>query len=372
MIRTVEFTGRLDVFPTAALLQWAGTERRTGALVVRSEGREKQLLFQVGRLVGCLSSDPREHFGQYLLLHGHLEPPALVEALGHCRQHGRRLGASLAELGMLPEATIRRTLREAIEASVCDLFLWKHGLFYFVERTLPVEQLTSEPIEMMHLVLEGTRWIDEQARLRAILVSDQVVLSRGAAFATEDLAPVARQIVRALSSLGREATVGELRDRTGGVEFLVLQEIVALLRADVLRISRVVEATARPAVSEVNLQRLLLEQTAIEEVMVGGEKAVVPLDFLRPLCPVWLRRPSGDDLAGHSAAQRVLLEGLDGRTPLRRLLAPGESQRAEQIEALLMAVKRREVVLLPASIEEVERRLDAESPLRRIWKKLAS
>jgi hypothetical protein len=183
---------------------------------------------------------------------------------------------------------------------------------------------------------------------------------------------VARQIVRALASLGREATVGELRDRTGGVEFLVLQEIVALLRADVLRISRVVEATARPAVSEVNLQRLLLEQTAIEEVMVGGEKAVVPLDFLRPLCPVWLRRPSGDDLAGHSAAQRVLLEGLDGRTPLRRLLAPGESQRAEQIEALLMAVRRREVVLLPASIEEVERRLEAESPLRRIWKKLAS
>ena len=262
-------------------------------------------------------------------------------------------------------------MREAIEASVCDLFLWKHGLFYFVERPLPAEELTCEPIELFHLVLEGTHWIDEHARLRGILVSDQVVLARGSAFPGAGLATVADQIVRGLASLGREATVGELRDRTGGVEFVFLQEVVALLRADVLRISRVVEATERP-VGEVNLQRLLLEQTAFEEVLVGGEKAVVPLDFLRHLCPVWLRRPAADDLAGYSVVQRAMLEGLDGRTPLRRLLAHSEAHRAEQIEALLLVVKRREVVLLPASIEEVERRLDADSPLKRIWKKLAS
>lgn len=367
----MEFTGRLDVFPTSALLQWAGTERRTGALVVRSEGREKHLLFQAGQLVGCLPNDPREHYGQYLLLNGYLQPAALVEALGHCRQHGKRLGASLAELGLLDEATIRRTLREAIEASVCDLFLWKHGLFYFTEQPLPAEQLTCEPIELFHLVLEGTRWMDEHARLRGILVSDQVVLGRGSAFPGEKLSPTAEQIARGLSGLGREATVGELRDRTGGVEFLFLKEVVGLLRADVFRISRVVEATAQP-VGDVNLQRLLLEQTAFEEVLVGGEKAVVPLDFLRHLCPIWLRRPTEEDLAGHSPAQRSLLEALDGRTPLRRLLAQSEAQRAEQIEALLLAVKRREIVLLPASLEEIERRLAADSPLRRIWKKLAS
>ena len=74
----MEFSGRLAAFPMADLLQWAKNEACTGALVIRRSQREKRIYFNAGDVVGCLSNDPAEFYGQYLLLHGHLErDPAL-------------------------------------------------------------------------------------------------------------------------------------------------------------------------------------------------------------------------------------------------------------------------------------------------------
>ncbi|HEY2739929.1 MAG TPA: DUF4388 domain-containing protein [Thermoanaerobaculia bacterium] len=127
----MEFSGRLAAFPMGDLLQWAKNERRTGALVVRRSEREKRVYFHQGEIVGCLSDDPAEFYGQHLLVNGYLDDGQLFKALTHCTSHNIRLGAALRELEILPQDVIQRTLREQIEDSICDMFLWPRGLFYF-------------------------------------------------------------------------------------------------------------------------------------------------------------------------------------------------------------------------------------------------
>src|SRR4030095_13407566 len=120
---------------------WAKNERCTGALVIRRSEREKRLYVHAGDVVGCLSNDPAEFYGQHLLLNGYLNDEQLLRALSHCTQHKTRLGVALQELGLLEADVIQQTLRAHIEDVVCDLFLWTRGIFYFQSGKPPEEEV---------------------------------------------------------------------------------------------------------------------------------------------------------------------------------------------------------------------------------------
>ena len=127
----MEFSGRLTAFPLGDLLQWAKNDRCTGALVIRRSEREKRIYFHAGDVVGCLSNDPAEFYGQHLVLHGHLGDDQLFQALSHCATRSVRLGVALRELGLLPPRSSSRPCASRSRTSICDLFLWQRGIFYF-------------------------------------------------------------------------------------------------------------------------------------------------------------------------------------------------------------------------------------------------
>ena len=188
----MEFSGRLSAFPLDELLQWAKNDRCTGALVIRRSEREKRIYFHTGDVVGCLSNDPAEFYGQHLVLNGHLEEDQLFQALSHCTTRGIRLGAALRELGMLPAETIQQTLRSHMEDVLCDLFLWQRGIFYFQAELPQDEEILPDPINGMAIAMEGARWLDEVGRIRRVLVHDDVVLRRGERWPGED--PIGKRI----------------------------------------------------------------------------------------------------------------------------------------------------------------------------------
>src|SRR4051794_12734525 len=175
----MEFSGRLTAFPMGDLLQWAQNERCTGALVIRRSEREKRIYFHAGEVVGCLSNDAAEYYGQHLVLNGHLTDDQLFQALSHCSTRSVRLGVALRELGLLSAEVIQQTLRRQIEDVVCDLFLWQRGIFYFQSEMPQEEEILPEPINGLGLVMEGSRWLDEVTRIRRVLVHDDVVLRQG-------------------------------------------------------------------------------------------------------------------------------------------------------------------------------------------------
>ena len=126
-----------------------------------------------------------------------------------------------------------------------------------------------------------------------------------------------------------------------------------------------------PAISrEINLRELLLSLQAEDEVVVGSASAIFPLEAIESLVPVWIRKPTARELEATPLRERAFLDGFDGRTTLRRLLSSSAEDRADQIELLLVELKKRNVLLLPASLEDVERRLDGDSPLKRIVRRL--
>ncbi len=360
----MEFTGRLAAFPPSHLLQWAAHERATGTLVVRRTRREKRVALRRGSVVYCRSNQPQEMFGQHLIAHGLVEAPALVDALLAARARDLPLGFVLFESGRVAEADLRAALERAIRESVQDLLLWNRGIFYFEDEE-PIRKPFEVLLDPRELVLEGTRWCDEERRIRKLLPDDSLLVGRGAAYGFAGLSPYERRIAGLVTA---EISLASLHERVGGVHFPFLEAVARLIERGVLGIERA-GGGEPPSSKELDLSEILLGLVE-EEVLVGSERALLPADAVESLVPAYVRPPGTRELDGLSVVQRVFLESIDGRATLRRLLAGESETRSDQMELLLLELRRRNVVLLPASLDEVERRLEEGSALRRLVRRL--
>jgi hypothetical protein len=363
----MEFSGRLAAFPMTDLLQWAKNERRTGALVIRRSAREKRIYFDRGDVIGCLSDDPAEFYGQHLLIYGHLSEQQLFQALTHCTQQKVRLGTALRELGLLPEEVIQRTLREHIEDTLWDMFLWPRGLFYFREEMLTEEELLPEPIDTMGLILEGNRWLDELARIRRVLIHDEVVIRRGPSWPGGDLPPLDRRVARNVDG----QTVGELYRKVKGSYFRFLDSVYRLCIDSVLDIQDVGEESTA-GTFEMSVYDLLLEQATEDQILVARKHMAVPLDLLERCCPAWVLEPSADEQKRMPARARDFYARLDGRTPLGEAFSGDARQRGRELDLLLLQLQKGRLALLPIPLDRLEQQAEASGTpaLQRWWKRV--
>jgi hypothetical protein len=365
----MEFSGRLSAFPLGDLLQWAKNDRCTGALVIRRSEREKRIYFHAGEVVGCLSNDSAEYYGQHLVLSGHLSDDQLFHALSHCSTRGVRLGMALRELGLLSPEVIQQTLREQIEDVVCDLFLWQRGIFYFQSEMPQEEEILPEPINVVGLVMEGSRWLDEVTRIRRVLVHDNVVLRRGESPpALADLTPVEWRLVDLVDG---HKTLGELYRKVRGSYFHFLEGAFRLCIDRALDIEAVGE-TVDGGTHEMSVYDLLLEQATEEQVLVARRHMAVPLDLLERCYPVWVEEPAEDEQARMPARARDFYTRFDGRTPLGEAFSGDARIRGREMDLLLLQLQKGRLALLPVPLDRLEERAErrGEPDRERWWRRV--
>jgi len=337
---------------------------------MRRSQREKRVYFHSGDVVGCLSNDPAEFYGQYLLLHGHLDEGRLSQALSFCTARGVRLGVALREMRMLPPEVIQRTLRTQIEDQICDLFLWKRGVFYFVAELPPEEEILPEPINVLGLVMEGGRWLDEALRIRRVLVHDDVVLRRGelAGRGAAERTPMERRVLAAVDG---ERTLDELYQRVKGSYFRFLESTFRLCVARALDVVEVRDSVERTT-HELSVYDLLLEQATEEQVLVARRHMAVPLDLLERSYPVWVEEPATEERTRMPARARDFYARLDGQTPLGEAFSGDLRQRGREMELLLLQLEKGRLAILPAPVDRLEAQAEerGQPALQRWWRRM--
>jgi hypothetical protein len=346
----MEFTGRLGAVPLPELLQWPYHERRSGSLVVRTAKREKRVLFERGQIVGCLSGNPAEYFGQHLLLQGHVERKRLMEALALCRTSGSRLGAALVDLGLLSPAARDAALQAHVAERVCDLFIWQHGVFYFLQELPEGVELLAEPLDPVRVALEGSRWADEHERIRSLLVHDGMVVRR-ATDVPAGLPPLEQRLV---TSLDRPQRLDELYEMVQGSKFRFLEACYGLLVEGTVEVERLDED--HDAISEIHVFDLMLEQAASEEVMFSARHLALPLEWFDRFFPLWVEDETTQEADDLPADERELYRRMDGSRSLRELVLDEPTRRDERMDLILLQLQKGQLALLPRPLAELRAR----------------
>jgi len=347
----MEFSGRLSAFPLDSLLQWATIERPTGALVIRRAWGEKWVQLDRGGVVGCASNDPRDFYGPWLLCAGLVNETELLEALMRGEEEGVRLGTALVRMGLMGGETVQRTLRAHIRDQVCDLFLWRHGVFYFEDRELDDSDLSPQPLDGMALALEGSRRRDELERMRRVFVHDNIRV-RPVEDGDSPESPLARRILR---FVGEEIQVAELYRRVQGPYFPFLSAVFDLTVDDRLQIVDVGEAEQEEGheSQEIALSDLLVERAAERERTLARERSWIRLQLLGGLYPEWA--DTAPDVANVDEAEQELVRRIDGRTALRDVFSDDPEIYDAQFEYFQEALRENALALLAAPRKERRR-----------------
>ncbi|MEM7479926.1 MAG: DUF4388 domain-containing protein [Acidobacteriota bacterium] len=365
----MEFSGRLSAFPPGNILQWAGNERRTGALVVRRSKVEKRIYFEEGRIVGCLSDDPAEYYGQHLLLHGFLDEKTFLRALYECKRRSRRLGAVLVELDLLTAEEIETTLRQQIIDSVCDIFLWERGVFFFEADSPEEEEIRPTPIDTVAVVMEGSRWIDELARIRKVFVHDHIVLHRGQEATYGALTPLEKKILAATDGA---KDLRQVHSVVRGSFFRFLEAAYRLCLREALDIAAIADFEDQPS-QEIRLVDLMLEQVAEEERAILDERQqAIPLAALREMVPVWAKNLSEEESNRVSEALREFCRRLDGERALGDALSKQPERLREELEFLQVRLSQGNLALLPCPIDRLDSELEVAGGETPWWRRLVA
>jgi hypothetical protein len=219
-------SGNLKTMLPGDLLQWLSLGQKTGTLVISNKRVEKKIFFKHGRVISSASNDPREYLGQFLLSHGFITEQELKKAMEVQMQSRILLGKILVMIDVITEDDLQRLMRRKAEEEIYDIFLWNDGDFYFVDDELPQMEMIPLQVDVTGIIMEGTRRVDEWARIREVIPNDKVIPVLLKDVDTE-LEEVEEPIVKAIDD---NRTIADIVLESRSSEFVVSSTVHALVR----------------------------------------------------------------------------------------------------------------------------------------------
>ncbi|HSP77996.1 MAG TPA: DUF4388 domain-containing protein [Myxococcaceae bacterium] len=242
-------SGDFSTMPLKDLVAYLGNRRATGVLrVVRGEVR-KLIQLRDGQVVSASSNQPREHVGQFLVNQGHLSMEQLARAHATQRETRFLMGKILVMTGLVPEQTVRDTLRLKFRETLLDAFPWETGEFSFDAGELPVEiDGVDVRVELADVHREGEFREAAWEAIRAVFPSGGVYLEVDVQRLPEPPQPGSLD-ARMVSLIDQGLSIDGLAAALRISDFPVYQRLYALHRMEAVKV-REEPPSGRGAASE--------------------------------------------------------------------------------------------------------------------------
>jgi hypothetical protein len=276
-------SGNLQTMLPGDLLQWLSLGQKSGTLVITNKRVEKKIFFRRGRVISSASNDPREYLGQFLMSHGYLSEAELKKAMEVQQQSNILLGKILVMIDVIAEPDLQRLMRLKAEEEIYDIFLWDNGDFYFVDDELPQMEMIPLQVDVTGIIMEGTRRVDEWARIREIIPNAAVIPVPIGDIDPTDLEEVELPIVRAVD--GRRS-IADIVLESRSSEFTVSSIVNTLVRQGSVKLAdptsqkmAAIIAEAAPAAEAPPVKTDFNEDDEIVSMLNGAQAALRNRDF---------------------------------------------------------------------------------------------
>ncbi len=239
-----EIRGDVDVLGISNLLQMLSMNGCKGYLTLQQENQKKIIHFLndgIRLVAGARRTNP---LGEILIRSGKLTRDQLDELLAEQRRTGTPLGEIVQERGILTKSVIESALREQVSEEIYDLFTWAEAKFIFTEALDGPPPGDPGPLatvildaNMMSLMIEAARRVDELARIQSLIPDVRLVAERLELPASLDDPGLDRNAIEDILPLvDGERTVGHIIEESLFPKFTVLRTLYGLAQRGVVKI----------------------------------------------------------------------------------------------------------------------------------------
>ena len=170
--------GDLSRIQLPDVLSFISMIRASGKLALRREDLERTLIWKEGEIVFATSNSPEHSLGSFLLSNGKITQAQFDEARERITPQIRH-GKALVQIGAISAKDLWWGIKNQALEIIYSLFTWKEGAFAYYDTA---EELSSERIVLelsaSSVIMEGTRRLDETARIREKIPSLDLVFMK--------------------------------------------------------------------------------------------------------------------------------------------------------------------------------------------------
>ena len=131
------------------------TNAVSGVGSIKTNGIAKNLVFNKGRLVRAGTTRREERIGNYILKKSNFTADKMSVMIDSAKEQGQRIGRYLVERGLLAEDTLSEILSLQVEEIISDIFFWRTGHFYFLEKQIIQETIVNyDPLNIARIAAQ--------------------------------------------------------------------------------------------------------------------------------------------------------------------------------------------------------------------------
>ncbi|MFW6243626.1 MAG: DUF4388 domain-containing protein [Desulfovibrionales bacterium] len=158
--------GNIKTFALTSILQLLSTDRKTGVLELKNQDNAVKIFFSEGTIVYAMGSRKESRIGHILRSRDLISEEQLREGLQLAQQRKHALGKVLVDKGYISIKTLKTILHQQVEDILLELFYWDEGDFEYEDMHINLKAMIVTQINIMSLILEASRRIDEISVLK--------------------------------------------------------------------------------------------------------------------------------------------------------------------------------------------------------------
>jgi hypothetical protein len=233
--------GDFETLFLASILQLLCNEGKTGILRATDGESRVQTFFRKGAVVCAMGSQKKNRLGYLLTTNGFIEEDQLQACLVEAQQTKQALGKIVVERNLLTEKQLQGLIHKQAEELVFNMLLWQKGNFIYEDADLNLDGLMITNLNIMKIIMEATRRIDEMSILLKQIENDQVVF-KVAAKSIEKESLKLNHFERSILSLVDGArTLRQIVDASRENDFLVYKALYSLISSGLIEKKKVAD-----------------------------------------------------------------------------------------------------------------------------------
>jgi hypothetical protein len=193
-----DLQGKLGVFTLSDLFQMLSFSNKSGVLTLIQGWNSRTITFQDGRISYVAAGSRLPTMRDLLLRHGKVQREQLDNLSLRGFRTDETVIAELMRTSAITPQDVNSCREQLLEISIFTLFLWRNCHFTFKSGEIVREGGVDVSVDSMHLIIEGTRRVDEWIEISPVVPSVYMIYRRTsrppAASPPKDLRPIFRLV----------------------------------------------------------------------------------------------------------------------------------------------------------------------------------